>query len=55
MPEITKCPNCLELVGKKFDGWDCKVCGYSLPQKARKAFGKIVQGVPDFMKDCEDI
>lgn len=35
------CPNCHE----PFDGWDCLDCGYSLPQKHRKAHGK--QLTPD--------
>lgn len=32
------CPICSSL----FDGWDCKACGYALPEKHRKMHPKVV-------------
>jgi DNA-directed RNA polymerase subunit M/transcription elongation factor TFIIS len=33
------CPNCSY---PTFNGWECKKCGYEIPQKARKAYGKLL-------------
>ncbi len=35
-----KCPICNS---ENYDGWDCEDCKFALPQKARKAFPKIIK------------
>ena len=35
---LPACPKC----SSQFDGWDCKKCGYALPEKHRKMHPKVV-------------
>ncbi len=42
MDPLERCPGCGIELGPYFDGWDCRACDWAMPDKQRKARGRIV-------------